>query len=135
MYLTYRDRDDAVKIVEIAEQFEVPRNHLIKVANKLGKLGWVDATRGRNGGLRLAIAPSKLKIGEILKQVEGCTELIDCSKPACSLRGGCKLKGALDHGLSIFYDVMNNYTLEDIVGSPTGEKIAQMNKIHLSHTG
>ena len=34
MYLT-ESRSEPVKISEIAEQFKAPRNHLIKVVNKL----------------------------------------------------------------------------------------------------
>ena len=42
MYLTHRDREQSVTIAEIASQFSVPHNHLIKVVNRLGKLGLID---------------------------------------------------------------------------------------------
>ena len=55
MYLSKHDRTTPITIAEIAGQFEIPHNHLIKVANRLGKLGLVKALRGRNGGLVLAV--------------------------------------------------------------------------------
>ncbi|PCK02926.1 MAG: BadM/Rrf2 family transcriptional regulator [Alteromonadaceae bacterium] len=132
MYLSYRDRSSPVTISEIAEQFQLPRNHLVKVVNKLGKLGWIDATRGRNGGLRLAVLPEHLTLGQILQGVEQSTELIDCEKSYCRLRGGCKLKDILDQGLKRFYQHMSEYTLADLVDKPTGTKIEDMHRIWTS---
>jgi Rrf2 family transcriptional regulator, nitric oxide-sensitive transcriptional repressor len=128
MYLTYRDRDDFVTIGEIAEQFEVPHNHLIKVVNKLGKLGWLNATRGRNGGLQLVVDPKQLRVGTILRELEGSTQLIDCESPPCALKAGCRLKSALDVGLDAFYRTMDQFRLADIVGKPTGDKIVKLHK-------
>jgi len=131
MYLAHGDRPEPIKIIEIAEQFDVPRNHLIKVANKLGHLGWVETLRGRNGGLRLSITPANLSIGKVLRELEGCTQLIDCEASVCALRNGCRLKGILDLGLDVFYREMNKYTLADIVAEPTGGKIVEMHNIYL----
>ena len=79
MYLT-QSKSELIKISEIAEQFQVPRNHLIKVVNKLAKLEWVLTTRGRNGGLQLAIAPSTITLAAIIKALEGCEQLINCDE-------------------------------------------------------
>ena len=47
MYLARSDpqRTPGGDGAEIASQFEVPHNHLIKVVNKLGKLGWIARAR------------------------------------------------------------------------------------------
>ncbi|MBB5017495.1 Rrf2 family nitric oxide-sensitive transcriptional repressor [Chitinivorax tropicus] len=132
MYLTYHDRDGYVTISEIADQFAVPHNHLIKVVNKLGKLGWIYAVRGRNGGLKLVSEPSQLKLGRILRELEGSTQLIDCETPVCALNAGCRLKAALDVGLEAFYTAMDTYTLADIVATPTGDKIIQMHRQYIN---
>ncbi|WP_137936894.1 Rrf2 family transcriptional regulator [Chitinivorax sp. B] len=132
MYLTYRDRTAFVTIGEIAEQFEVPHNHLIKVVNKLGKLGWLHATRGRNGGLKLVADPQYLKLGTILRELEGSTQLIDCESPPCALKAGCRLKSALDVGLEAFYRAMDDVRLADIVAAPTGDKIVTLHHHYLS---
>ncbi len=130
MYLTHRDRDEAIKIIEIAKQFDVPRNHLIKVANKLSHLGWVEAVRGRNGGLRLSVSPTKLRIGTVLRELEGCLQLIDCESSVCALRSGCRLKHALDLGLKAFYREMDRHTLADVVAAPTAVKIIEMHNLY-----
>jgi Rrf2 family nitric oxide-sensitive transcriptional repressor len=129
MYLTH-SRPEPIKISEIVEQFQVPRNHLIKVVNKLAKLEWVLTTRGRNGGLQLAIAPTSLTLGTIIRQLEGCSQLIDCEKAKCKLSVGCQVKSFLDNGLKAFYEEMNRYTLADTVKGQTGSNIIKM---HMSY--
>ena len=114
MYLNYPERIGPVTIREIAEEFAVPHNHLVKVVNRLGKLGWIRSVRGRNGGLRLAIAPERLRLGHVLRGLEEVTQLIDCEAQPCVLRGRCLLKAALDAGLNAFYSKMDEYSLADI---------------------
>lgn len=44
MYLAIGQRNEPVTISEIAEQFHVSRNHLVKVVHRLGQLQWVATT-------------------------------------------------------------------------------------------
>ena len=48
-------RTQPVTVAEIAKQFDIPQNHLVKVVAEMAKIGWIKSTRGRNGGLRLAV--------------------------------------------------------------------------------
>ena len=128
MYLTQPERVDAVTSAEIAAQFLVPHNHVIKVVHKLGKLGWIRTQRGRGGGIALDVAPDKLRLGDVLRGLEQADQLIDCADPPCVLRGGCLLKHALDAGLTRFYDELNRYTLADVTAQRTGAKLATLHR-------
>lgn len=130
MYLSQSRADQPVTIDEIATTFHLPRNHLIKVITRLNKLGWIKATRGRHGGLALNPASLQLRIGDILRELENTSELINCEKPMCRFHGGCLLKGALQSGLEAFYTHMNQYRLAEIVNNSTREKIVTMQKAH-----
>ncbi|MBM3115741.1 Rrf2 family transcriptional regulator [Jeongeupia naejangsanensis] len=129
MYLSYPDRSDLVTIAEIATQFDVPRNHLVKVVNRLVHLGWVSATRGRSGGIRLGVPAETLTLGQILREMEGTTALIDCEGEVCVLRNGCRLRGALADALQQFYRTLDGYTLAEICAAPTAGLIAQMHRL------
>ena len=128
MYLTHDANGAIVTINEIAQQFDVPKNHLIKVVTRLNKLNWVITTRGRNGGLKLAMQASELKLGNILMELENKTSLINCAEPPCVLAGRCNLKSILDHGLHVFYHEMNQYSLQTIMDKTTQNAVIQLHQ-------
>lgn len=132
MYLTYGDRSELVTITEIAEQFSTPRNHLTKVITRLVRLGWVQSTRGRNGGLKLAIAPELLGIGTVIRKLEDHEETIDCYKTPCPLVGSCRLKNIIDQGMQQYFQLMDQYTLADTVAEPTGRVITHLHQLRAS---
>lgn len=132
MYLSKNDRTTPITIAEIAGQFDVPHNHLIKVANRLGKLGLVKAMRGRNGGLVLAISAQDIRLGDALRGLEGDTPLVNCDDPPCALAGRCLLTGALRAGQSAFYDHMNSYTLADVSTGRAETAIVTMHRNYMT---
>lgn len=124
-------RTSPVTVAEIAAQFDLPLNHVVKVAGQLARLGWVQAVRGRNGGLRLALAPEAIGVGAVLRQLEGDDELIDCVGTGCQLAGACRLRGALAEGMRAFYGALDRYTLADLVGGSTGAQVLAMHRMFL----
>lgn len=62
--------DSLVTIADLAKGFDISNAHLMKVTHVLGKSGWVETVRGRNGGMRLSVRPSTLKIGTIVRYLE-----------------------------------------------------------------
>ena len=53
MYLGALPKGQLATITEISEQFNIPRNHLMKVVHQLGKLEYIETLRGPKGGIRL----------------------------------------------------------------------------------
>jgi len=132
MYLAKESRASSVTVAEIAQQFAVPHNHLVKVVGTLAKMGWIDATRGRNGGIRMAIDPATLRIGGVLRVLEGDAEVVDCEGIGCRLSSDCRLRHVLQQGVEAFYRAMDTYTLAEIVAGNTGEQIVRMHKRFLN---
>lgn len=132
MYLTQHERLEPVTNAELASQFQVPHNHVIKVVHRLGKLGWVDTQRGRNGGLRLAAGAETLRLGTILRTLEGTPELVDCDEPPCVLKGRCLVKSALNAGLASFYAKLDEYSLADVAESRTGAALVTLHRKYVS---
>ncbi|WP_371767370.1 Rrf2 family transcriptional regulator [Massilia sp.] len=126
------ERSHPVTVAEIGKQFDIPLNHLVKVVGQLAKLGWVQATRGRNGGLRLAADPATLTIGQVLRKLEGeDDELVDCDGTDCALKMDCQLRGMLRAGMRAFYDAMDRYTLAHATAGNTGEQVVRMHRMFL----
>ena len=62
-------------IGEIATAHGISHNHLMKVVNDLGKAGFVEAVRGRSGGIRLARPAREISLGEIVRHTESGFDL------------------------------------------------------------
>lgn len=109
--------DRRATIAEIARAFEVSENHLMKVVHFLGKGGWLNNVRGKGGGLELAHAPEKIKVGHVLRAAESnvVVECFDREHNRCVITPVCRLKPVLAEASAAFYKVLDGYTLADIV--------------------
>ncbi|MCC7006052.1 MAG: Rrf2 family transcriptional regulator [Ottowia sp.] len=134
MYLSHAQDDRSITIAEISARFHVPRNHLTKVVQKLSSLKWVDATRGRNGGLCLGHNVWALGLGTIIKTLEGDRSVVNCTTPPCVLAGNCQLKHALDLALQAFHNELDKFTLQDLMSAPTTHVLTRLHKTLLNTT-
>lgn len=116
--LVLASRSDAlVTISDIARAFDISHAHLMKVTHVLGKTAWVETVRGRNGGMRLATDPRKLKLGQIVQALEEDFALVECfgADNRCVLTGGCGLEAALALAMQNFFRELDRYSLADLV--------------------
>jgi Rrf2 family transcriptional regulator, nitric oxide-sensitive transcriptional repressor len=106
-------------IAEIATAFEISEHHLTKVVHFLGKNGFIVTVRGKGGGLALARPPQSLYIGDIVRQTEGHDAPAECFEPSgrCRIARICRLRGVLAEAVDAFYEVLDRYTLDDLVGN------------------
>lgn len=118
IYLSLQNGEKLSNIKEIADSYQISKNHLMKVTHELGKLGYIETIRGRNGGVRLAKHPREINIGEVVSKTEEDFHLVECFNKEtnhCALTPSCKLRHALAEALQAFIDVLKKYTLEDLV--------------------
>ena len=59
MYVAVHD-ERLVSIKEVSEVFDISRNHLMKIVHELGKGGYLQTVRGKNGGFRLGRPAAEL---------------------------------------------------------------------------
>ena len=107
-------------ITEIAEQYNISRNHLVKVVHNLGKLGYVTTLRGRHGGLHLALPPEEINIGDVVRRTEPNFTIVECfdrESNRCIISPTCRLKGVLNEAFHAFTDVLDQYTLADMTAN------------------
>lgn len=119
IYLAAQKEDERSTITEIADVYHISRNHLVKVIHELGKIGVITTIRGRGGGIKLAKSPEDINIGVLVRQTEEDFKLVECfenNDNACILTPICGLKRILNEGLKAYMDVLDQYTIADIVG-------------------
>ncbi|QEI12088.1 RrF2 family transcriptional regulator [Cellvibrio japonicus] len=103
-------------IREIADSYGISKNHLMKVVQELNNKGYLQAVRGKHGGLRLNGRPEDINIGRLVRHTEEDFALVECfSGGECSLTPACRLKGVLVKALEAFFQVLDGYTLADLL--------------------
>lgn len=118
IYLAITGR--SVTVAEVAERFGISRNHLVKVAHQLGKLGYVQTERGRNGGLRLARRAEEINLGQVVRDTEPNFHMVECfniEANQCVLAPGCQLKRVLAEAQLAFMASLDQYTLADVTAN------------------
>ncbi len=68
--------DGLTQIRTIAESYAISEHHLIKVVQNLVKFGYVDSCRGRSGGIKLAMEPSRINLGQVFRRTEPSLRLL-----------------------------------------------------------
>ena len=110
--------EQLMTIADVAKRFGISKNHLMKVANTLGREGVIETVRGRSGGLRLGRPPSEIVVGDVVRCMEMDFAVVECFKGRngnCLITPACRLKGALYDAVQAFLAVLDRYTVEDLV--------------------
>ena len=110
--------DHPARVREIAEAYDISRNHLVKVVGRLAEIGVLETTRGRNGGIRLARPPEAIVLGEVMRELEDTTGLVECfgAGGACIITPACGARRMFREAQEAFFAVFDKYTLKDLLG-------------------
>jgi len=110
--------DQPFSVSEVARTYELSKNHLAKVVNRLVRTGHLNARRGRGGGVWLGRDPKTIRLGKLVRLTENESPLVECfnaKSNRCRLTPACRLKGALGQALDAFYKCLDEQTLADLV--------------------
>jgi Rrf2 family nitric oxide-sensitive transcriptional repressor len=126
IYLACRP-DPWISAEEISQAYGISRHHLVKVIQTLADLKVVESQRGRGGGIRLAMRPSEINVGWLVRRTEPHFDLVECFDPAtntCPIASACGLKGLLMRAQYAFLRVLDECTVEQFL--TRGTDIAQL---------
>jgi Rrf2 family transcriptional regulator, nitric oxide-sensitive transcriptional repressor len=125
VYLGLRpDRRSTIR--EISEAYDISRNHLMKVVQQLVSRGYVQSVRGVGGGLNLALPVTDIGVGNVVRDMEPDLALVECMRSGnqCVITRSCKLKHMLGRARDSFIDVLNEYSLADILSPDEARELA-----------
>ena len=107
-----------VSIKEISETFYISTEHIRKVVHQLSVEGYINTTRGRNGGILLMKDPEEINIGEVIRLMENDFYLVECFDGEinrCAITPACKLRSVVGEAMLAFFVLLNQYTLADLI--------------------
>jgi len=104
---------------ELAHKLKLPPDYLAKVLGTLARSGVLTANRGVKGGYRLARAPARIRLVEVIEPFEGKR-----ARPGCLLRperpcrdsGACSAHAAWGEVKRTYQEFIGKRTVADIQG-------------------
>ena len=115
MLLAIQPDGELLSIDTISSTLSLSKAHLMKIVNQLAVLDFVETVRGRHGGVRLHYALEEINIGDVFRQLEEITVLVDCHDGPCIFQGSCTLDRAFRSATEAFLKELDSYTLADLV--------------------
>ena len=103
---------------DMAKRIDAPIKFLEQVLLDLKKGGFVESRRGKVGGYLLAREPSEIKLGEVIRFVDGPIEPIACTEKkysGCNDLYKCVFRKIWQEVSKASSDIVDNITFEDLV--------------------
>lgn len=113
--LSLNSNGDYVSLISIAERQNISKNYLEQVFSALRKSGIVKSVKGSQGGYLLNGRISEIKVGDILRALEGDLSVVKEDENVNNKIELCIKKNIWNKIDEKVFDVIDNITLEDII--------------------
>ena len=107
-----------VTIHDLARRTDVPTKFLEQILLDLKRAGFLESKRGKIGGYLLARHPSKIKLGEIIRFIDGPIEPIACVEKnysGCADMQGCVFRNIWQQVALSTAKIIDNITFEELL--------------------
>jgi Rrf2 family protein len=116
--------EQLAQAVDIAKTNEIPKKFLDAILGELRKAGFVLSRKGPTGGYRLAREPSQIKIGHVIRVIDGPLAPIACAsrtayQPCADCRSveACTVRLTMAKVRDAISEVLDRMTLGEMVGN------------------
>ena len=110
--------DELCTIETLANEAQTSIHHMKKVIHKLSMLEYIDAKKGRNGGVILGKKPNQINLKDVLLATEENLQLVECLRQnqQCHMNQvGCHLQGIVSQATNQFLQTFSMYTIQDLI--------------------
>ena len=114
-------RAGPVPLREIAKREGISYQFLEQIFLPLRRAGLINSIRGAKGGYVLAKAPGEIKIGDIVRILEGPIAPVDCvgegNSEQCNRSAACLTRGIWERLRDKVSEVLDDITLADVIAT------------------
>lgn len=115
---------ETVRTIEAAKAAQATKDHAVQVANDLVHHGFLKAIRGCQGGIKLAVPPQEILLGDVLRRMQP-----DLARNAKV--GGSAEPSAINPAFTaivaaaeaIFLTFMDRFSIADLVSENAGKQV------------
>lgn len=110
-----------VQIRELAKKENIPIKFLEAILLDLNRAGYLGSKRGKGGGYTLKKPTSKIKIGDVVRLIDGplapitCVSVTAYSPCSCPDEAHCGLRMLMLDVRNAISEILDRYTLEQVV--------------------
>jgi Rrf2 family nitric oxide-sensitive transcriptional repressor len=104
---------ELTKVAALSSRLDITQQNVFKIVNLLARAGFIEAVRGRNGGVKLARPASAIRIGDVVRATEVTHVEIE-DVPHTASRRGREVNRVLDDALEAFIEVLDQHTIADM---------------------
>lgn len=112
---------DVVSVSTLADSERLPFKFLEQILFELRHAGYLETKRGKQGGCRLLKPQEEIKIGEVVRLIDGRLAPIGCAseteyeKCSCPDEEHCGLRMLMIDVRNAIAQILDRYTLADVV--------------------
>lgn len=117
--------------LDIAQENNIPKKFLDAILGELRNAGIVQSRKGPGGGYRLARAPSEIKIGHVIRTIDGPLAPIGCASRTayqpcrdCKDVKTCTIRLTMTKVRDAISDVLDRITLAEMIALGGSSHIA-----------
>jgi Rrf2 family protein len=107
------------KVATIAAVTGITEQNIFKLIKTLTKAGFVETIRGPHGGVRLAMTPEAIRVGQVIRAIEprfracGPLDLILSDQPVSAVER--ELDRTIGRGIAAFMETLDQTTIAALV--------------------
>ncbi|MFQ5587962.1 MAG: RrF2 family transcriptional regulator [Nitrospiria bacterium] len=123
-YMAYRKDSFVANTRNIAETYNIPRELLAKILQKLAKDGFVESQNGPRGGYTLVKEPCDISLGEVIRAIEGPIQIVRCTEEggaACLQTEQCTIQSPLRKIEREIVSYLDGITIDKLSGMSADE--------------
>lgn len=114
-----------VQVSELADNEQIPVKFLEQIMQQLKEAGFVESQRGKFGGYRLAQAAKQIRIGQVVRLIDGPLAPIGCvsqtayERCTCPDEDHCGLRMLMLDVRNAIAGILDRYSLAEVVDVTT----------------
>ncbi|PZQ17819.1 MAG: Rrf2 family transcriptional regulator [Ancylobacter novellus] len=112
-------------IRDLAARETIPQSFLEQILIELRRAGVVESRRGKEGGYLLARSPSEVRLGQVLRIIDGPLAPLPCLSrtayrrcPDCADEAACTVRRIFEDMYEATVEIMDRTTLADALERP-----------------